>query len=156
MKLVLIHLANLVVMAHMTFGCSLHHGLGSGNACEHQDSSISCMVANHHEEDGHDHDQHDHDQQDDDDHDSDSSAGLDEAEHGHSHIGCHDDGCHVQPICEFVFNPWDFLTVAFGEAKQLVNCPAIGCPDFARSDGADDRISAPKVRSHLLVCVQLI
>lgn len=159
MKLILIHFANLVVMAHMMFGCSLHHGLGSVHACNHQESAISCVAVDH---DGNHHD-HDHCHHEEGDHghdsessDSDSSVGLTKANHGHSHIGCQDDGCHVQQINDFAFNPWDFVTIAFGEGNQLVTCRPSVYRAFSGKGDTKDRISAPKVRSHLLVCVQLI
>ena len=162
MKPILIHFANLVVMAHMMFGCSLHHGLGSVHACEHQESAFSCLAVDHDgNHPGHDHSHHEEGDHEEGDHDSEfpdseSSVGLNCASHGHSHIGCQDDGCHVQQLSEFAFNPWDFVTIAFGDRNHFVTCHPSVCPAFSGNDGTKDRISAPKVRSHLLVCVQLI
>ena len=167
MKSFLVHLASIAVMAHMTFGCSWHHGLGAASACTHTNSLSSCCVTS--ESDSHDeseHDDHDHDGHEHGDHDSgdqghnelpvsDSTFDHEDQNSDHNHFCCSDDGCNVIKVVKYQFTSFDFVTLYLGGAEDsaILNAASTG---FAIDPFPDGMTSAPKVRAHLLLGVQLI
>ena len=125
MKSLLVHIASFAVIFHMTFGCSVHHGLGSANACVSQSGMSTCchdgqaepMDCDDHEDQGHDHCSHDQELP-----NSQSTVNYegDGSNHSHSHLGCQDDGCSVTKVVKFVIEPLDFSTAYSGGAEDSV------------------------------------
>ena len=163
----LVHLASIAVMAHMTFGCSWHHGLGTASACNHTNSLSSCCVTS--ESDSHDesgHDDHDHDGHEHGDHKSGdeghnelpvSDSTFDHEDQGSNqhHFCCSDDGCNVIKVVKYKFNSLDFVTQYLGGVADSAILQAAST-GFAVDPFPDCLASAPKVRAHLLLAVQLI
>jgi len=164
MKPFLEHLACMAVMVHMTFGCSWHHGIGSASACDNPNGLISCCGSIHSDSDEqvvcpelfeYGHTCHVHV-----DHDSGLSgvSGLDlfdSNRHGNSHLCCHDDGCVFLRLVEFQFIDIDFLTPYFGFVETLaILTPSSLNPLASYSEFFE--VYTPKVRTHLLNCVQII
>lgn len=155
MKSLLEKLAIAIVMFHMTFGCSFHHGLGA-EPCLSQCNSAS-ICGNHVAPVTNDccHDNRpDH-------HSPLSSLAtemIDENDSGHGpeHLACLGDGCSVTQQVRFVYTPIDFadqypggmdsisvastLTVGRADSGSLVNA-------FLPADG---------VRAHLFLGVQIV
>lgn len=167
MKSFLVHLASIAVMAHMTFGCSWHHGLGAASACAHTNSLSSCCVTS--ESDTHDeseHDDQDHDGHEHGDHQSgdhghdelplsDSTFDHEDQNSDHNHSCCSDDGCHVIKVVKYKFTSFNFVTQYLGGAEDSTILQAAST-GVAIDPFPDCTASAPKVRAHLLLGVQLI
>ena len=165
MKSFLVHLASIAVMAHMTFGCSWHHGLGAASACTHSNSWSSCCVTSesdshdeseHDDHDGHEHGHHGSGEQG---HDelplSDSTFDHKDQNSSQNHFCCSDDSCNVIKIVKYKFNSLDFVTQYLGGAEDSAILQAAST-GFATDPFPDCTASAPKVRAHLLLGVQLI
>jgi len=153
MQSLLVKIASFAVMVHMTFGCSMHHGLGN-NACAHQHET-ACEHegdSSHHDED-HDHD--DHHQHDDQPLDSKLVGDVDETSHG-SHAGCCDDGCNVTQSVPFVFKSLDFSVPYLGgvDTLALIERQTLGV--YNGEPVADDAFPRGSVRAHLLLGVQIL
>ena len=145
-------------MVHMTFGCNMHHGLGSANACVNQNAISGCCSSAdlEHTNDEHDHDSHGHG-----DHDSefpelDSTLDAGKSSHGHNHLCCHDDGCKVVTFVKFIYVPLDFSTAYLGGAEDAAIADTSSYRGNSVSPFPDCNCLAPKMRSHLILNVQLI
>jgi hypothetical protein len=160
MKSLLVKIASFAVVVHMTFGCSLHHGLGT-NACAHQHTS----VCNHnhgshghfpsdHNED-HDHQHHDH-QHHDPLPDSAPISDVDESSHSSSHLGCCDDGCNATQFVQFEFQALDFSVPYLGGVDTLVLIENQSPAGFHVDPFPDCSHSETGVRAHLLFGVQIL
>lgn len=158
MKSILVHIASLAVMVHMTFGCNMHHGLGSANACFNQNAMSTCCssVDVEHADDGHDHDSHEHGDHDNEFPESDSTFDSEKSSHGNNHLCCPDDGCVVTKVVKFVFISLDFSTAYLGGAEDAAIASTLSFPGTSISRFPDCNCLAPKMRSHLLLNVQLI
>jgi hypothetical protein len=158
MKSFLVHIASLAVMVHMMFGCNMHHGLGSANACVNQNAISTCCssVEGEPADDGHDHDCHEHGDHDTEFPESDSTFDADKSSHGHSHLCCQDDGCNVIKLAKFVYVPLDFSRVYLGGAENAAIAETSSYPGYSVNPFPECNCLAPKMRSHLLFAVQLI
>ena len=166
MKSFLLHLASIAVMAHMTFGCSWHHGLGAASACNHANSMSSCCITNdadsHDESEHHDHDGHEHGDHDSGEHGqnelplSESTFDYEDQGSGQNHFCCSDDGCNVIKVVKYKFNSLDFVTQYLGGIADSAILKATAASGFSIGPFPDCTTSAPKVRAHLLLGVQLI
>lgn len=168
MKSFLVHLASIAVMAHMTFGCSWHHGMGAASACNHPSSLSSCCITG--DADSHDeseHEDHDHDGHEHGDHDSGeqghdelplSDSTFDHKDQGsnQNHFCCSDDGCNVIKVVNYKFTSLDFVTQYLGGVADSAIHKASAASGFAIDPFPECMASAPKVRAHLLLGVQLI
>ena len=149
MQSLLVKIASFAVMLHMTFGCSMHHGLGN-NACAHQNETACEHVADH----GEGHDEHD-----DDDHDSDLPSSLPVAENSHdfNHSDCCDDGCNVTQSVSFAFQSLDFSVPYLGGADTLALVERQTLGGFYTGEPVpDDVFPRGSVRAHLLLGVQIL
>ena len=145
-------------MVHMTFGCSMHHGLGSANACVNQNAMSTCCssVNVEHADDGHDYDSHEHGDHDSEFPESDSKFDSEKPSHGNNHQHCQDDGCKVIKLVKFAFVPLDLSTAYLGGAEDAAIACTASYPGTSVNLFPDCNCLAPKVRSHLLLGVQLI
>lgn len=148
MKSLLVKIANVAVMLHMTFGCSMHHGLGT-NACAHQHEP-AC---------DHDADTTGHDE--DDDHldqlpDSEPAGDVDKKSHSPKHGGCSDDGCSATQFVQFKFQALDFSIPYLGGADTLALIESESYAGFNVVPFPDRLHSETGVRAHLLFGVQII
>lgn len=136
-------------MLHMTFGCSMHHGLGT-NACAHQHET-----ACDHEYDAHDDEHHgDHEHHDDDQPNSELAHDVDN--HGPCHTGCSDDGCHVTQFVQFKFQSLDFSVPYFGSVDAMALVEGWNCR-VSEVDPFPDRMhTRAGMRAHLHFGVQIV
>ena len=146
-------------MVHMTFGCNMHHGLGSANACVNQNAMSTCCSSvnvEHTADGGHAHDCHEHG-----DHDSelpelDSTFDSEKSSHGNNHQSCQDDGCNAVKLVKFVFVPLDLSTAYLGGAEDAAIACTASYPGTSANLFPDCNCLSPNVRSHLLLGIQLI
>lgn len=149
MKSLLVKIASVAVMFHMTFGCSMHHGLGT-NACAHQhETACDHDSDSNHDEDHGDHEDHDHDQMPD-------SEPVGETGHSPSHAGCSKDGCNATQFVQFKFQPLDFSVPYLGGVDTLALTESPTYSGFDVDPFPDCRHSETGVRAHLLFGVQII
>lgn len=150
----LVHLASIAVMVHMTFGCSLHHGMGN-HACVSKCASLSCDDhADSHSVDGdHAHHEHDGDQP-----VSDSELVLTDGcdDHSHNHQHCHDDGCQVTPTVKFVFSSFDFNFQYLCTAEIAALAGSQTGRAFSIDRLTDFKHTVPHLRAHLMLGVLTI
>ena len=152
MKSLLVKIASVAVMFHMTFGCSMHHGLGT-NACAHQHETTCGHESDSHDhEDQGDHEHHDHDQLP----DSEPAGDADEKSQGPSHAGCSNDGCHATQFVQFKFEPLDFSVPYLGGVDTLALIESQDCTGFSVDPFPDCKHTETGVRAHLLFGVQII
>ena len=145
-------------MVHMTFGCNMHHGLGSANACVNQNAMSTCCssVNVEHADDGHDHGSHEHGDHDSEFPESDSKFDSEKSSYRNNHQSCQDDGCNAVKLVKFVFVPLDLSTFYLGGAEDAAIASTSSIPGTSISPFPDWNGLAPKMRSHLLLGVQLI
>ncbi len=151
MQSFLVHLASVAVMIHLTFGCSLHHGIGN-HACISQCAKSGC-------------DRHDDlrlSQCNDAYHEHDERQPLTDSEpvvaddcdnHSHGHQQCHDDGCQITQFVKFDFSSIDF---SFQYLCVAENAAIVGSQTgraFADSRFTDFEHTVPHLRAHLMVGV---
>ena len=153
MQSLLVKIASFAVMVHMTFGCSMHHGLGN-NACAHQHETACEHVADH----GEDH-EHGHGDHVDDGHESKlpSSVPVAESSHDFNHFDCCDDGCNLTQSVSFAFQSLDFSVPYLGGADTLALVERQTLGGFYSGEPvADDAFPRGSVRAHLLFGVQIL
>ncbi len=155
MKSLLVKIASVAVMFHMTFGCSMHHGIGT-NACAHQHETECDHGADStgHDEDHdhHEHQQHDHDQLP----VSEPAFDVDDKNQSPGHDGCCDDGCTATQFVQFKFQAIDFSVPYLGGVDTLA---LIERQSYAGVDVvpfSDCLHSETGVRAHLLYGVQIL
>ncbi len=155
MKSLLEKFAIAIVMFHMTFGCSFHHGLG-GEPCLSQCNSAAICgnhvgeVANDCCHDGHQNLETPH---------SPKSTILidgDDSNHGPEHLGCQGDGCSVTQQVRFVYSPLDFSNQYLGgiESISLASSLTTGQGDSSPFENAF--LPPAGVRAHLFFGVQIV
>jgi hypothetical protein len=142
--------------------------MGAASACNHASALSSCCITG--DADSHDeseHEDHDHDGHEHGDHDSGeqghdelpfSDSTFDHEDRGSSqnHFCCSDDGCNVIKVVKYKFNSLDFVTQYLGGVTDSAIFKASAASSFAIDPFPDCTASAPKVRAHLLLGVQLI
>jgi hypothetical protein len=156
MQSLLVHLASIAVMVHMTFGCSLHHGIGS-HACVNQCANMGCD----HHDDAHsyqgDDSSHEHEH---DEHQplSDSepvlTVGFDNQSHDHQH--CHDDSCNVTQFVKFAFSSIDFNFQYLCVAENAALAGSQTGRAFSIDRLSDFKHTKPHLRAHLMLGVLTI
>ncbi len=172
MKTVLIKLATLMAMVHMSLGCAWHHGLGH-SSCESVEADSSASVCDHDHRRCHaDHSDHEHavietTKFQSCDHGSCvanhgscvANHGSCVANHGthHDHAGCHDDGCHFIVAKTFDCNGLVPLHLYFGDvaAALIVSCNSVQLDRFNEFHPASAAF-ATGVRANLLLGVLIV
>ena len=155
MKLFLVHITNLAVVMHLTFGCNWHHGINSGVCCSDQNAMVAecCPTEIEPEPSCCDHDEshapssrHYVPPQ--------SCVDQQKSSTEHGHFACVDDGCEFNTVTKLEFDPIDFSAAFFDCYESLASANKCGTarfefpPDFNRS--------ALKLRPHLILGVQLL
>ena len=157
MKSLLVKIAMVAVMLHMTFGCSLHHGFGN-TACAHQHETTCSHDSDAHEHShddschGHEHHDHEHHES------SDSERPTNFATHQDApcHAGCSDDGCHLTQITEFKFQSFEFSVPYFGSVDVLALVEGQSCRGFDVDPFPDPIHARANMRAHLQFGVQIV
>ena len=155
MQLLLVKLASIAVMIHMTLGCNWHHGLGV-QACIGQCSTTSCSHDNKAENvecsGNHQHGDHNHNLP-----ILSLTAGDDLCEcDGHSHFGCQDDGCNATKVIKFVFWPAESSSPMLCEAENSALVASLATACHAIDPFPDYSHTATSLRAHLILGVLII
>lgn len=153
---VLVRAASIAVMLHMAIGCSWHHGISPASACNDACTSSSChytaeekpTIGCCHDHDGHD----DHSK----DSDPEKESGHDGPDAPANHLCCCDDGCNAIQAVEFVFDALDFSTAYMGGTGNSVIIEAALNPNVLVDPFPDCSNTAQKLRTHLLLNVQIL
>ncbi len=158
MKLFLVHIANLAVVMHLTFGCNWHHGMNSIHKCSANDVSVSecCSAEIESEPACCDHESDEPQQSEK--QPSSIVCVVDEIHHEssneHCHHGCTDDGCDFNTVVRLEFCPIDFSTA------YICGHDCLAVQSFRLSLGfespPDNSFCALKLRPHLFLGVQLL
>lgn len=156
MNSLLIKIANLAVIFHMTLGCNWHHGLGvqacvsqcATAQCDHQERGDfrKCCDRNHEQSDQV----------------NEVTPGLATAiaepcgSGGDNHFGCENDGCSAIKLVEFKFwpAPNSPLWLSGAESPELVSGSTGASANF--NPFPDFSHTASPVRIHLILGVQLL
>lgn len=147
----LVKIASVAVMFHMTFGCSMHHGIWQ-DACGHQhakECDHEAGLRSH--DDIHDHD-HDHHEP----RGSEPTDAFDSHSHSSNHLGCSDDGCNVTRPNQSKFKTTDSAVPYLGGLGTLALLEGHG-DSRVDIDLFPDRWHVSEgVRAHLLFGVQIL
>ena len=87
---------------------------------------------------------------------SDSTFDSEKSSHGNNHLCCQDDCCNVIKLVKFLYVPLDFSTAYLGGAEDAAIANTSSFPGTSVNPFPDCNCLAPKMRSHLLLGVQLI
>lgn len=161
MKLLLIQIAAFAVVFHMTFGCLVHHGIGSSGACVNQSGLSTCRLDGHAEpldigdDKGPEWRNGNHDQE-----LSHSGSTVKYETHGsshnHGHLQCQDDSCFVTNIVKFVCAPFDFSTAYLGGAEDSAVVKLSAHSGIVLEPFPDCSHTALKLHLHLLLGMQVL
>lgn len=157
MQLLFVKIATLAVMFHMAFGCVWHHGLVGSHVCLKDAVGSSCC--DHHDE-VHMHDPGNsrlaHREHAELPYDATPLAGCDDLNHQDAHFCCHDDSCTYSQVvdfdCEAITKLTEYLGGALNRAVKTVSVSPVDTwqlPPVCQH-------SAPGLRAHLYLCVQIL
>ena len=152
MKSLLVKIASVAVMLHMTFGCSMHHGFGN-TACAHQHETACDHESDKHDEEHHGHHDHEHHDQLP---DSEPAGDIDEKSQAPCHADCSNDGCHVTQFVQFKFQALDFSVPYFGSVDALALVESQSCRGFDVDPFPDPIHARANMRAHLQFGVQIV
>lgn len=157
MQFLLVKIATVAVMFHMALGCVWHHGLGGPHVCMKNDVGSSCCD---HSDEVHAHEpgdsQHSHHEHTEFPSDTNPLATCGDLNDPDAHFCCHDDSCTYSQAIDFDYDAITKLTEYLGGVlNSSVRTVSVSPVDSWQAPPVCQR-SAPGLRAHLYLCVQIL
>lgn len=156
MQFLLVKISTLAVMFHMAFGCVWHHGHVGSHVCMKDDTNESCCD-HHNESHGHDAENSPTGPREHAEAPCDLNTSPDCGDlHGDKHFCCHDDSCKYSQDIDFDCDEIMKLTEYLGGVLNSSVKTTSFSPIVVWQMPTAFRLSAPGLRAHLYLCVQLL